>query len=142
MLDLPARQRLQPRYWIGIRYGGGPVVTSGALTTLPFETRVTEKAVSGGELTATWGSRDPGADESGYRGDEFFDYYFRAETPPAYIADEPPWRPVGSDGLILFHVNQLPGQENPTVAVGVCIPLGGPDQFAATVPSSKTRGED
>ncbi|WP_233279206.1 Z1 domain-containing protein [Microterricola pindariensis] len=136
MSDLSERKRLQPRFWIGIRYGGGDVVTVDGFANLPFEVRAMQRAIENGELVATWGSRSPTAGPTEYRGDEYFDYYFRGETLPNSLADEPPWRPVGSDGLILFHINQVEGQLHPSVAVGVCIPLGGPDQFAATVPSS------
>ncbi len=134
-LDLEARRQQQPRFWVGIRYGGGPLVSSGPLSSLPFTIRAMERTVSDGQLVATWGSRDPGAGPDGYRGDEFLDYYFRQQVPPRPAPDESAWRPVGSDGLILFHVNMPEGQNYPTVAVGVCIPLGGPDQFSATVPS-------
>ena len=41
------------------------------------------------------------------------------------------WRPAGSDGQILVYVNQTT-QAHPAVAVGVCLPAGGPEQFAAT----------
>ena len=136
MLDLAARSVQQPRFWVAIRYGGGDEIVDPALSSLPFKVRSTERAVENGEVVATWGSRDPGADYLGYRGDEFFDYYARGEIPPTFMADQPPWRPVGSDGLILFHVNQVKGQAHPAVAVGVCIPLGGPDQFAAVVSSA------
>lgn len=139
-LDLEARSRQQPRFWVGIRYGGGPVVDSGSLATLPFSLRVMERTVQDGKFAATWGSRDPSAGPNGYRGDEFLDYYFRGEPPPRPLPDESSWRPVGSDGLILFHVNMLEGQAFPTVTVGVCIPLGGPDQFSATAPAPTPGG--
>ncbi len=41
------------------------------------------------------------------------------------------WRPSGSDGQILFYVNQHPEDPHPTIAVGVCLPAGGPEQFSA-----------
>ena len=132
-VDLGARKKLQPRFWVGIRYGSGVVVDESPLGDLPFKIASTERTVVDGLVSATWGSRDPNADSTGFRGDEYLDYYHRGETPPAIVAGESPWRPVGSDGLILFYVNKLPGDTYATVAVGVCIPLGGPDQFAATV---------
>jgi hypothetical protein len=137
MLDLAARSRRQPRFWVGIRYGGGPVVGDESLPNLPFQIQATERNLVHGELPVFWGSRDPDAGPDGFRGDEFLDYYFRGQQPPAHLQGEPEWRPVGDDGLILFYVNQLPGQPHPSVAVGVCIPLGGPDQFSA---ASTSRG--
>jgi hypothetical protein len=137
MVDLAARKDQQPKFWVGIRYGGGPVIEQGALAELPFDVRAAERSVMSGELVATWGSRAPGAGPSGYRGDEFFDYYHRGESVPSYASDDAQWRPVGADGLILFYVNQLEDQPYPSVAVGVSIPLGGPDQFAAVVSSAR-----
>ena len=94
-----------------------------------------ERTVRNGQFDAEWGSRNPDAGPTQYRGDEFFDYYHRGEAVPNPLADEPSWRSKGSDGLILFHINQPEGQPHPTVAFGACIPVGGPDQFAAAVSS-------
>lgn len=139
MVDLPAKNQQQPRFWVGIRYGAGAPVASGPLSELSFRIPAADRAVSDREIVATWGSRAPGAGPLGYRGDEYFDYYFRGEVPPNVPAAESPWRPAGSDGQILFYVNQPDGQSHPTIAVGVCIPLGGPDQFAAAVlPATST----
>lgn len=131
MSDLAQRQEAQPRFWVGIRYGSGPVVTTGSLSDLPFTVQTTTKGVEAGEITTTWGSNDPNARPGQYRGDEFFDYYHRGAAVPTQAGDSG-WRPVGSDGLILFYVNQMPGQTHPTAAVGVALPAGGPEQFAAT----------
>lgn len=132
MVDLQSKQAHQPRFTVGIRYGAGAPVSRGALADLGFTIPATMKRVgAGGELETTWGANDPGAGPRDYRGDEFFDYYHRGDRVPALTAGAP-WRPAGSLGQILFYVNQLPGQPNPAVAVGVCIPAGGPEQFAAT----------
>lgn len=133
MIDLTAKSQQQPRFWVGIRYGSGPPVTSGPLGSLPFPIPAANRSVVGNEIAATWGSRDPGAGQLGYRGDEYFDYYFRGESVPDVSLNDVPWRPAGSDGQILFYVNRPVGQLHPTIAVGVCIPIGGPDQFAAAV---------
>lgn len=129
--DLRVKQQRSPRFWVGIRYGGGAAVDSGPLTGLPFPVRTTDKRVSAGVVKTEWGSNDPTAGPSQYRGDEFFDYYYRNELIPVLPSDAS-WRPIGSDGQILFYINQIPGQHHPAVAVGVCIPAGGPEQFAAT----------
>lgn len=131
MADLEQKRAQQPRFWVGIRFGSGHRVKSGPLANLPFSVIPTTKAVSGGELTTTWGANDPSAGAAGYRGDAYFDYYHRHESLPTFLSDSS-WRPPGSDGLILFYVNQNPENSHPAVAVGICIPSGGPEQFAAT----------
>lgn len=127
-LDRKAAQR--PRFWVGIRYGDGAAVCDGPLKQLPFDIRTTRKNVVGGELKTTWGASDPDARSDQYRGDIYFDYYHRNQAVPA--SSDVAWRPSGSDGQILFYVNQHPGDLYPTVAVGVCLPAGGPEQFSAT----------
>lgn len=129
--DLHRKAVEQPRFWVGIRYGSGTPVSTGSLAHLPFDIRTTAKNVVAGELTTTWGANDPNAGPGQYRGDIYFDYYHRqALVPP--VSGDASWRPSGSDGQILFYINQHPGQPNPAVAVGVCIPAGGPEQFSAT----------
>lgn len=128
--DLGRKTAEQPRFWIGIRYGDGADVSNGPLAQLPFNIRATTKRVVGGELKTTWGASDPNAGPGQYRGDVYFDYYHRHAAVPS--SSSTAWRPDGSDGQILFYVNQLPDDLHPTVAVGVCLPAGGPEQFSAT----------
>lgn len=128
--DLVRKTAEQPRFWVGIRYGDGATVSTGPLARLPFNIRATTKRVVGGELKTTWGASDPNAGQGQYRGDVYFDYYHRNLAVP--ISSDAAWRPSGSDGQILFYVNQHPSDLYPTVAVGVCLPAGGPEQFAAT----------
>tara|TARA_R100000365_G_C2745200_1_gene73998 strand:- start:1847 stop:3499 length:1653 start_codon:yes stop_codon:yes gene_type:complete len=128
--DLRRKNAERPRFWIGIRYGDGAVVSRGPLALLPFKIRATTKRVAGGELKTTWGASDPNAGQSQYRGDVYFDYYHHSAAMPP--SNNTGWRPSGSDGQILFYVNQHPDDEHPTVAVGVCLPAGGPEQFSAT----------
>lgn len=128
--DLTRKSAEQPRFWIGIRYGEGADVSKGPLAQLPFNIRATTKRVAGGELKTTWGASDPNAGPSQYRGDVYFDYYHRYAKVPS--SNDTGWRPSGSDGQILFYVNQHPDDQHPTVAVGVCLPAGGPEQFSAT----------
>lgn len=136
MTDLASKQLHQPRFTVGIRYGAGSPIASGPLGKLGFQIPATRKRVGAeGELETRWGANDPTAGPLDYRGDEFFDYYHRGERVPLLSAGAP-WRPVGAHGQILFYVNQLSGQPEPAVAVGVCIPGGGPEQFAATRASS------
>ncbi|MEW5838071.1 MAG: Z1 domain-containing protein [Pseudomonadota bacterium] len=128
--DLGRKTAEQPRFWVGIRYGDGAEVSNGPLAQLSFKIRATTKRVVGGELKTTWGASDPNAGPGQYRGDVYFDYYHRNLAVP--ISSDTAWRPSGSDGQILFYVNQHPSDLYPTVAVGVCLPAGGPEQFAAT----------
>ncbi len=136
MGDLRAKALHQPRFSVGIRYGDGERITDGPLSGLGFSIRSTQKGLNAqGNLNTTWGTNDPNAGPLDYRGDEFFDYYHRGEPLPA-TAGTTSWRPQGADGQILFYINKRPGQPHPAVAVGVCIPAGGPEQFAATRASS------
>jgi hypothetical protein len=128
--DLGRKRAEQPRFWVGIRYGNGVTVSTGPLARLPFNIRATTKRVAGGELKTTWGASDPNAGPGQFRGDVYFDYYHRNLAVP--MSSDTAWRPSGSDGQILFYVNQHPDDLYPTVAVGVCLPAGGPEQFAAT----------
>ncbi|MCG2622621.1 Z1 domain-containing protein [Arthrobacter sp. I2-34] len=132
MADLGNKQRHQPRFSVGIRYGAGDPIRHDPLAELGFNIPATTKRVGiDGELDTTWGANDPSAGPLDYRGDEFFDYYHRGERVPL-LSGSAPWRPAGSYGQILFYVNQQPDRPHPAVAVGVCIPAGGPEQFAAT----------
>ena len=139
MLDLEIKRKEQPRFWVGIRYGNGKVVDSGPVSDLPFEVHATMKNVEGSELTTTWGASDPRAEKWQYRGDEYFDYYHTGEELPS-TASEASWRPPGSDGLVLFYINQLERQSYPAAALGLCIPAGGPEQFSAVRVSKMRKG--
>ena len=128
--DLKRKKAERPRFWIGLRYGDGATMSKGPLALLPFSIRATTKRVAGGELKTTWGASDPNAGPSQYRGDVYFDYYHHSAGVP--LSNTTGWRPSGSDGQILFYVNQHSDDEHPAVAVGVCLPAGGPEQFSAT----------
>lgn len=132
MSNLRQKQAQQPRFWVGIRFGDGQEVTTGPLDQLPFRIRATTKNVAPtGELTTTWGASNPTAGPAQYRSDLYFDYYHRNEPLPVALVDSA-WRPAGSAGQILIYVNQHRTQDHPAVAVALCIPAGGPEQFAAT----------
>lgn len=134
MENLERKTEMQPEFYVGIRYGSGQPVAAGALGALAFKVRPMQRTVVDGQLSATWGSRNPSDAAGSYLGDEFFDYHVHGQPPPKARAGEPLWRPPGAPGLLLFHVVELPGSERPAVAVGLGIPLGGPDQFAAWSP--------
>jgi len=140
MVNLPEKQQQQPKFSVGIRYGAGAVVSRGPLADLGFEIPATTKRVgSNAEIETEWGTNDPTAGPSDYRGDEFFDYYSRGERVPL-MTNGSRWRPPGSHGQILFYVNQSRNQAHPAVTLGVCIPAGGPEQFAATRAGSRIAG--
>lgn len=130
-VDLSLRRSRRPRFWVGIRYGGESAVSRGPMSDLSFEVPAAGRHAAGGRLGGPWGSQDPSAGPDGYRGDDYMDYYFRGEPVVGIDVAGHTWRPAGSDGQILFYVNQPKGQEYPTIITGVCIPIGGPDQFAA-----------
>lgn len=127
MSDLQAKLVSQPRFWVGIRFGKGHVIQLGDPA---FDVMTTVKTIADGELTTDWGTSTPTAGPGQYRADIYFDYYHRNEPTPVAPGDST-WRPAGSDGQILVYVNQTT-QAHPAVAVGVCLPAGGPEQFAAT----------
>jgi len=131
IVDLTRKEAQQPRFYVGIRYGSGDPVTKGPLAELAFTVRAMKRSSVNGELEAGWGSRNPTDGEGRYFGDEFFDYHFHGRPVPTASPGESVWRPPGEPGLILFHVTEQPGRVHPTVAVGVALPIGGPDQFAA-----------
>ena len=132
MANLQTKQATQPRFWMGIRFGDGPPVQNGLLNRLPFDVLTTVKGIGpNGELTTTWGTSTPNANSGDYRGDLYFDYHHRNQPPPVKLVDSS-WRPAGSDGQILIYVNQRPTQPYPAIAIGLCLPAGGPEQFAAT----------
>ncbi|WP_156163721.1 Z1 domain-containing protein [Demequina subtropica] len=118
LLDLQARKLRNPRFSVGVRFGGGEPVVEGQLADVGFLVRPIERAVLDGRLRdRAWGS------QSGPYGDDFFDLEARGDAP---VETTDRVRPTGSDGLILFHVIDR-GPESPTISVACSIPRGGPD---------------
>ncbi len=77
-------------------------------------------------LNTLWGRRGEGGK---YHGDQLFDYNYHDAVPPALLSGVPVWRPRGHPGLLLFHVVHSDNLD--AVTVGLAIPHGGPEQFAA-----------
>ncbi|KAA1420685.1 hypothetical protein FE697_017235 [Mumia zhuanghuii] len=123
LLDLDRRAEQQPRFRIGIRTGTGEPLTGGPLAGLRPMRR--ELLAGTNDLVATWGSRNRTGGV--IRGDELFDYEMLGEPSHLTTAEA---RAPGSDGLILFHVIDRGGGQA-TIAVGVAIPVGGPDHVQA-----------
>lgn len=132
LLDLRAKSAHQPRFRIGLRFGSGADVTEGPLAPLQDVTgaplRSMAREVQDRHLVATWGSR--GATETGYSGDDLFDYDLGLGSPNLHPDGS---RRAGSDGLILFHLIQREGGRG-AIAVGLSMPAGGPDFVHAMTP--------
>lgn len=77
-------------------------------------------------LNTLWGRRGEGGK---YYGDQLFDYNHHDAIPPPILSGTPVWRPRGHPGLLLFHV--VHSENFDAVTVGLAIPHGGPEQFAA-----------
>jgi hypothetical protein len=127
LVEFAARARRQPNFWVGIRFGRGEPLTAGPFARLRWPVRPMMRMLADGttSLDADWGSRNYSGDV--IQGDDLFDYVARGVNPPQVLDGR---RPPGEDGLILFH---LVGHQraDPTIAVGVSIPLGGPDHVRA-----------
>lgn len=126
IVDLDEKRRQQPRFRVGLRFGSGSPVVSGPLSEIPFSIRPMVRALtSTNDLSGSWGSRNEG--DTGIGGDELFDYRLLGETPRLTVGGG---REPGEGGLLLFHViERVPGAG--TIALGMSIPLGGPDHIEA-----------
>lgn len=133
LVDLESKARQQPKFSVGLRFGNGERVVHGPLSEIDVAVHSMRRDVVDDRLQSTWGSRGAGAD--GIHGDEVFD--LRARGVDLRLLSDGP-RPAGSDGLVLFHVIDRPG-EGVSLAVGVVIPLGGPDNIAAIVRAEEDR---
>lgn len=127
MVDLARKTSGQPRFHVGIKFGKAHPVTQGPLTSLEFAIRPMQREFDGSTewMRDGWGSGNPTAKPGSYLGDEYFDYHATRQRPGASQT----WRPVGSDGLLLVHLLDRGGSLAPTLALGACVPIGGPDQF-------------
>ena len=124
-IDLPSRALEAPKFRVGLRFGSGDPVLDGPLSTIPATVRGMLRAAPASRLKATWGSRTV---RGGVMwGDEFFDCYPSGELPRLAPSRA---RERGSDGLLLFHVIQR-DIGGVSLAPGLSIPVGGPDQVHA-----------
>ena len=130
MLNLAQYAASAPRFAIGVRFGVAGEAKHVRLRS--HGVRCMVRSTTDGLVLATWGSRNPGDRVDAYLGDHLFDYHRSNLSPPPTVPGEPQWRPRGHPGLILFHV--IKSDDTETVTVGVVLPLGGPDHFAALPP--------
>ncbi len=143
-LSAPERARRCPQFSVGIRFGAGRFVRGTSIDAVGedlgerWRVRMMERELEAGEfhLKGTWGSRNPmDYGSSGYLGDQYFDFHRTGVSRrPNFIGiDDVRWRAVGEDGLLLFHVVEGPGGDA-RLAVGLCVPAGGPDQIGILRP--------
>ena len=137
LIDLADYNRTAPTFNVGVRYGETGLAHSPRLAAMGVRTM--RRQASEGVLFATWGSRNPSSEPGSYLGDEMFDYHVNGLSPPPHELGEPVWRPRGHPGLVLFHVLRDEATNRDTLTVGLALPLGGPDQFAALRPNGQRR---
>lgn len=119
----------EPAFYVGVRHGSSG--TSGWERLAKHGVRRMQRARLPGAshlLATLWGSRGIGGP---YLGDQRFDYHLTKFSPPLLHGAGAPWRPAGHPGLLLFHVVASETGEPDAVTVGLCLPHGGPDHFAA-----------
>jgi hypothetical protein len=127
MINLSSYAASAPRFNVGVRFGLAGLAKGVRLSNHGIVRM--DRQVHDNILDASWGSRNPGLGPDAYLGDDLFDYHRTGLTPAARVPDEPPWRPRGHPGLVLFHVVRTGAADS--VAVGITLPLGGPDHFSA-----------
>lgn len=130
LVDLEVKRREQPRFSIGLRFGDVDALSDGPLATLRVPVHPMRRAVRDDEVQSGWGARGVGA--AGIRGDEFFD--LRARGVDLSSVTDGPRRP-GSNGQLLFHVIHR-DEGGASLALGVVLPLGGPDNVQAVRPGA------
>ncbi|KQP82146.1 hypothetical protein ASF35_11915 [Aeromicrobium sp. Leaf291] len=130
MVDLSEKRAQQPRFNIGLRFGGGAPTSAPPFNELDFPVPLMTRAVRDGVVPGGWGSHNAGE----WAGDEWFDLYALKES-PSHDELRTGTRAPGRPGLILFNITRPEGLEHPVTAVGIALPLGGPNQVAARGPS-------
>lgn len=130
MINLSDYAVTAPKFNIGVRFGASDLADNSRLRAHGI--RCMERQTRDSLVVATWGSRNPGVGDDAYLGDHLFDYHYSGFRPPIIGPNQTPCRPRGHPGLLLFHVLRIDDSE--AVTVGVALPLGGPDQFAALRP--------
>ena len=121
-----------PVFYIGIRYGSVATSSWNSLGLLhgvrPMARGVSVDELGAVRLDATWASR--GGSDGGYLGDQLMDYHHHGLDAPPLLGSGPLWRRRGRPGLLLFQLIHVDGAQD-GVAVGLALPHGGPEHFAA-----------
>ena len=137
LVDLQQRAAARPSFRVALRFGRGPRVASGPLANLGYPVRTMEREITEtGALRDTWGSRGSAGKE--YRRRRRLSAIPATSTsttspeanPCRYGASWGSARPPGEPGLVLFHPIAHEN-ESFSLAVGLSLPLGGPDQVSA-----------
>jgi hypothetical protein len=118
-----------PTFYIGVAFGDAGRSQCPDLAARGVRAMVRGEAPGSPRMLNTlWGRRGEGGR---YHGDQLFDYNFTMLTPPRLQDGTPAWRERGHPGLVLFHVIRPDQGELDAVTVGLALPHGGPEQFAA-----------
>ena len=127
-----------PPIFVGIRYGSATGTSwtrnEGMLEGVRAMDRDAKNDEGVVRMSGSWGSRGR---SGGYLGDQLFDYHHHGRPAPPLHDDGPLWRPAGHPGLLLFQVIQVDGEDHDAVTVGLALPHGGPEQFAAVAAGPK-----
>lgn len=128
LVDLAAYRADAPLFYLGVRFGDGEGHTEFTYRNEPIPTMQRRSFARPHMLETLWGSRNP---TERWLGDQAFDYHFHGpEKAPRLLLDGS-WRARGQPGLLLFHPIEEPSGFPPSIAIGLALPKGGPDQIAA-----------
>lgn len=118
-----------PAFYIGVAFGEGGASQWADLALRGVRAMTRSEAPGRPRMLNTlWGRRSEGGR---YHGDQLFDYNYTRLTAPQLLGGTPVWRERGHPGLVLFHVIRSADGAFDAVTVGLAIPHGGPEQFAA-----------
>lgn len=138
-LSITEREMRSPQFYVGIRFGQEDALSNDkkfkfGISNLDFEIFPSQKGVSQGKVSSTWGSHNHNGSSSTYQSDEIFDNYYHQKLSRKDIdfIFENKWRPLGSPGLLLFQLIMDRNSSHFYLTCGLSFPLGGPEIFAAT----------
>ena len=118
-----------PQFFLGVAFGEADASRWDGLAKRGV--KAMRRGDDGGRprlLNTLWGRRSEGG---AFYGDQLFDYNVTGLQPPHLLGPGPLWRPRGHPGLVLFHVIRSNDAPFDAVTVGLALPHGGPEQFAA-----------
>ena len=116
-----------PEFYVAFRHGPKPTKDS-RLSSKGVRAMTRGRSESGNLLNTLWGTRGY---SDAYFGDELIDYYHHRTPGRPNLEGGATWRPRRHPGLALFHVVSTPDLPNDALAIGLGLPHGGPDHFAA-----------